>query len=172
VLLSVKANLFVLGIIMSFVCFSCSTAPNQSSSARFSRAVDFSHPDNIKFQWPLENPVFNEHFGWRKGRLHEGVDLKAVVGTPVYAAAEGKVVYAGARWKKSYGKMVIIEHIGGWSTLYAHLSKIHVRANQKVGQGFMIAHSGATGRVSGPHLHLELRKGADPVDPVLFFPYP
>jgi murein DD-endopeptidase MepM/ murein hydrolase activator NlpD len=123
----------------------------------------------VEFDWPVEKPFLTNYFGWRKKRMHDGVDLRAPVGTPVYAAAKGTVLYA-SRKIKGYGRMIILNHGEGWSTLYAHLSKIEVKVGDSIEQGERLGLSGKSGRVRGPHLHFELRSGADPVDPLLFFP--
>lgn len=101
--------------------------------------------------------------------MHEGVDLKASTGTSVFAAADGEVNYVG-RGVRNYGKMVVLKHAGSWSSIYAHLSSFKVKVGEQVSQGQLIAGSGRTGKVSGPHLHFEIRTNADPVDPVLFLP--
>lgn len=119
--------------------------------------------------WPVADPVMTAYFGWRGKRLHEGIDFRAPVGTRVYAAQTGRVIFAG-RKLRAYGNMIVLDHGGGWTTVYAHLSRIRVRTGQVVGQRQEIALSGRTGRVTGPHLHFELRLGADPVDPLLFLP--
>lgn len=102
----------------------------------------------------------------QKWRAHKGVDYAAPVGTPVKAAAEGKIVYSG--WQGGYGNVVIIEHAKQHSTVYGHLSKFG--ANAKVGanvsQGTVIGYVGQTGLASGPHLHYEIRIAGKFVDPV------
>ncbi len=99
-------------------------------------------------------------------RPHFGVDFRAKIGTPVYAAGSGRVISAG--WKGGYGKAVEILHEGGLRTLYAHLSKIDrkMRPGIYVRQGQMIARSGNTGLSSGPHLHFGLYKNNRPIDPL------
>jgi murein DD-endopeptidase MepM/ murein hydrolase activator NlpD len=123
----------------------------------------------VQLNWPLERPEITNYFGWRKKRMHDGVDLRAPVGTPIFSAAKGRVIYASSKMR-GYGKLIIVDHGEGWSTLYAHLSKIQVKVGQTVKALDQIGLSGKTGRTRGPHLHFELRRGADPVDPVLFFP--
>lgn len=98
-----------------------------------------------------------------KAKFHKGIDIACPVGTPVKASASGKVVYAGVMG--GYGKLVIIEHPGGYRSLYGHLSQIHVKSGQSVSQGKRIADSGATGRVTGPHLHYEISKKGKPMNP-------
>ena len=99
-------------------------------------------------------------------QFHKGVDIAAPMGTDVYCAAQGKVIFAGQ--KSGYGNCVIIEHGNGLATLYGHLSKILVDANQQVKIGDVIAKVGSTGRSTGPHLHYEVRKNNTPVNPKLF----
>jgi murein DD-endopeptidase MepM/ murein hydrolase activator NlpD len=112
-------------------------------------------------------------FGYREhpmlGRrlLHKGVDFRADTGTPVYAAAPGLVVRA-APWD-TYGNIVIIDHGLGVTTRYAHLAKMHVRQGDFVGAGARIGDVGATGRVTGPHLHFEVRYHGEAIDPRLAF---
>lgn len=118
-----------------------------------------------KWQWPLKHVSVTSHFGNRGGRFHEGIDLVAKVGTPVYAASGGKVLYSGTRIS-GYGKILIIKHSNtGLLSVYAHLSKAIVPKGQYVKKGQKIALSGATGKVSGPHLHFEVRKGVMAYDP-------
>jgi murein DD-endopeptidase MepM/ murein hydrolase activator NlpD len=119
--------------------------------------------------WPMNNPKVTEFFGWRKNRMHEGIDFRARTGDPVYAAGDGRVVFAGTGLR-GYGKMILIQHAGPWSTLYAHLSVIAVKQGQTISKGHYIGKAGSTGRSTGPHLHFELRYGADPVDPMIYLP--
>ena len=99
-------------------------------------------------------------------QFHKGVDIAAPMGTDVYCAAQGKVIFAGQ--KSGYGNCVIIEHGNGLATLYGHLSKILVDANQQVKIGDVIAKVGSTVRSTGPHLHYEVRKNNTPINPKLF----
>ena len=99
-------------------------------------------------------------------RHHNGVDLKAKYGDPVYAAAGGKVIFTGV--SGGYGNLVIIASANSYHTYYGHLSKIYAKQGQKVRRGILIGRVGATGRVTGPHLHFEIRKNGKPVDPLLY----
>ncbi|MNK50543.1 Murein DD-endopeptidase MepM [compost metagenome] len=97
---------------------------------------------------------------------HNGYDLAASMGTPIRASKAGKVAFAGR--KGGYGKSVILEHPGGWSTLYGHASRLAVEEGQEVNAGEVVAYVGSTGHSTGPHLHYELRYRGKPVDPGLF----
>lgn len=99
----------------------------------------------------------------RKRHFHCGIDLKARVGTAVYASMSGKVIYAGRYG--GYGKLVIIQHSNGFTTRYGHLSKTKVGVGQRIKQGQLIALSGNTGVSTGPHLHFEIRKNGKPHNP-------
>ena len=97
---------------------------------------------------------------------HKGIDIASPYGSDVFCAAKGKVVFAGQ--KGGYGNCVIVEHGNGLATLYGHLSKVIVKANQEVKVGELIAKSGNSGRSTGPHLHYEVRKNNTPINPKLF----
>lgn len=99
-------------------------------------------------------------------QFHKGIDIAADFGSDVFCAAKGKVIFAGA--KGGYGNCVIISHGNGLATLYGHLSEIHVKTNQEVKVGEIIAKSGNSGRSTGPHLHYEVHKNNTPVNPKLF----
>lgn len=101
-------------------------------------------------------------------RMHEGIDIPGDVGTLVYATGDGTVRFAG-RTQGGYGTVIEIAHGYGYSSLYAHLSKILVRPGQKVKRGDIIAKSGRSGLVSGPHLHYEVRHSGRKQNPVDFF---
>jgi murein DD-endopeptidase MepM/ murein hydrolase activator NlpD len=113
--------------------------------------------------WPLNGPV-TSGFGMRWGRLHAGVDISVGIGTPVHAAAAGRVALAG--WTGGYGNYTCIQHSGAMSTCYAHQSSIGVSVGSSVSQGQVIGSSGNTGNSTGPHLHFEVRINGSPVDPL------
>lgn len=96
---------------------------------------------------------------------HTGIDYAATQGTPVHATADGSVSFADVRG--GYGNMVEVQHPNGYATRYAHLSRIAVRPYQMVQQGDVIGYVGATGLATGPHLHYEVRRKGQPVDPVI-----
>lgn len=118
-----------------------------------------------EWQWPLENVEVTSDFGQRGRKSHQGVDLRASMGTPVYAASNGQVVYVGNRIR-GYGRMIVLQHAHNVFTVYAHHSKNLVKLGQKVKIGQMIAKSGKSGRASGPHLHFELREGTMSYNPI------
>jgi murein DD-endopeptidase MepM/ murein hydrolase activator NlpD len=105
--------------------------------------------------------------GETHNEFHSGVDISASMGTPVHAAADGVVEYA-ASTGDGYGKQVVIDHGNGLQTRYAHLSKFEVVPGQEIRRGEVLAYSGATGRVTSPHLHFEVRRGGIAVNP---YPY-
>lgn len=119
--------------------------------------------------WPLELPVLGDPFGPRGDRWHSGIDLVAPMGTPVYAARAGKVVYAD--WLDGgWGFLVVISHGNGECSWYAHLSRIDVRKGVWVAAGVRVGAVGATGDATGPHLHFEVRVRGASVDPVRLLP--
>ena len=137
-----------------------------SSAARevLTRDVALSSLD-----WPLDSVEVTSTFGRRGRSFHEGIDLKAKQGTPVYAAQAGKVLYSGSKIR-GYGRMVILRHNGAIATVYAHNSRLMVRKGEFVKKGQLIAMSGNTGHSSGPHLHFEVRRGYAAVDPLVEMP--
>ncbi len=97
---------------------------------------------------------------------HEGIDVAAPRGTPIMAAARGRVIYAG--WRSGYGQTVEIDHGYGYETLYGHADKVLVRVGQVVDRGNVIAQVGSTGLATSPHLHYEVRVAGRPVNPMNF----
>ncbi len=131
---------------------------------------DYAVPSNVSYEMPrlpfeFESPVSgytSSGFGYRlhplqnEVKFHYGTDFAVYSGTDVHAFADGVVALMG--WDDGYGNYVIIEHQNGWQTLYAHCSEVLVYSGQSVSRGDVIAKSGATGEVTGPHLHFEMRK--------------
>lgn len=120
---------------------------------------------------PLAMPVtqsfrYTSNFGPRWGRKHEGIDMAGPVGTPIQAPGDGVVIFAGR--SGSYGNLIKIQHELGVETRYAHLSRIRVKAGQRVSQGERIGDMGNTGRSTGSHLHYEVRMNGRAVDPMSF----
>src|SRR5205814_3501921 len=124
--------------------------------------------------WPvfgkLESGVGGRRnpFGGRGFEFHEGQDIDAQYGTPVQVAASGKVIIAGRQ--RGYGNVVYVDHGGGVTTRYGHLSQINVTLGQTVTRGQVIGLVGSTGRSTGPHLHYEVRINNQPVDPKQYLP--
>ncbi|SNT74335.1 Murein DD-endopeptidase MepM and murein hydrolase activator NlpD, contain LysM domain [Paracoccus seriniphilus] len=120
---------------------------------------------------PLAMPVksnfrYSSGFGRRWGRMHEGIDMAAPVGTPIYATGDGVVTFAGRQ--NGYGNLIKIQHELGVETRFGHLSRIRVKKGQRVSQGDLIGDMGNTGRSTGPHLHYEVRMKGRAVDPMTF----
>ncbi|MBR7147664.1 MAG: M23 family metallopeptidase [Firmicutes bacterium] len=113
--------------------------------------------------YPIKNYRISSKYGWRWGRMHNGVDFAASKGTKIYATDGGTVTFAG--YKGSFGYMVIINHGGNYESYYAHCSKLLVKKGDKVFQGQNIALVGNTGRSTGPHLHFEIRYLGNPKNP-------
>ncbi|WP_177176706.1 M23 family metallopeptidase [Faunimonas pinastri] len=128
--------------------------------------------DATPLAYPIANPVISSTFGYRRdpflGRLalHSGIDFAEPMGTAARVTAPGKVVFAG--WSNGYGQMVEVQHAGGLSTRYGHLSEIDVRAGQTLARGDVIGRVGETGRATGPHLHYETRRNGEAVDPAFY----
>ena len=121
---------------------------------------------------PIEDGWFSSNFGWRidpfsgQKSFHEGIDFPSEVGTPVEAAASGKVIFADVH--PAYGKMIEIDHGNGMVSRYAHCSTLLVKEGALVVRGERIARVGTTGRSTGPHLHFEVRLNGVPQNPARF----
>jgi murein DD-endopeptidase MepM/ murein hydrolase activator NlpD len=122
-------------------------------------------PSAAGFVWPVSGPVVSG-YGMRWGRMHEGIDIAAGLGTPIRAAAAGTVIHAG--WLGGYGNLVVLDHGDGLATAYAHASAILVGVGQSVAQGQTLSLVGSTGNSTGPHLHFEVRVNGSAVDPLLY----
>ncbi len=130
-------------------------------------------PSALGFQWPIQARVTSEygyriHPIYRSRRLHAGMDLGAGRGTPIAAASDGVVIFAGTQG--GYGRTVIVDHGGGVTTLYAHMSEIGSSNGQTVGRGDIVGLVGATGTATGNHLHFEVRVNGGPVNPRNYLP--
>ncbi len=122
-----------------------------------------STPSAAGLVWPVSGPITSP-FGWRWGRMHQGIDIGASTGTPIHAAAAGTVIYCG--WEEGYGNFVVLDHGGNLATAYGHQSAIAVTCGESVAQGQVIGYVGCTGHCTGPHLHFEVRIDGNPVDPM------
>jgi len=118
--------------------------------------------------WPVHGVVTSK-FGRRGSRMHDGIDIGAKEGSPVYAAASGTIVYSDSRLS-GYGNLIIIRHSKNLFTAYGHNQRNLVRKGTRVKAGAVIAKVGHTGRATGPHLHFEVRQGSTPVNPIAYLP--
>lgn len=127
--------------------------------------------ESLPNNWP-NNGRLTSPFGIRTAptrgasSFHKGVDIANSYGTSVLAAGKGKVIFAG--WKSGYGRMVIISHGHGFSTVYAHNASITVDKNETVNKGQVIAKLGSSGISTGPHVHFEIHVNGSPVDPLKY----
>jgi murein DD-endopeptidase MepM/ murein hydrolase activator NlpD len=115
-------------------------------------------------RWPLDAGIVSSDYGERWGKMHKGLDIAADVGEPVYAIADGEVIYAGDGLR-GYGNVVILRHDRKTSSLYAHNSELKVKVGDQVKQGTVISLLGSTGHSTGPHVHFEIREGDVAVNP-------
>ena len=129
--------------------------------------------EKAPFALPVHSSYrFTSGFGYRRDpktggrRMHAGVDFAGPVGTPLFATGDGVVTHAG--WLSGYGRLVKIQHEFGIETRYAHMSRIRVKVGQRVSRGDRIGDMGASGRVTGPHLHYEVRVGGQAVNPMIY----
>lgn len=144
------------------------TKKSHSSRTAKKKSPPTVRPRKGFLAWPAKGTL-TSGFGMRDGRKHEGIDIAAAKGTPIYSAAKGNVVFSG--WGPTgYGKMIIIKHKHHLTTLYAHNSKLLVRKGSRVKQGQKIALMGSTGRSTGPHLHFEVRNDTHPKNPIKYLP--
>ncbi|MDQ3757645.1 MAG: peptidoglycan DD-metalloendopeptidase family protein [Actinomycetota bacterium] len=143
----------------------------QRQAARASRsAVDPGTDGRVSgagLIWPVRGPV-TSGFGYRWGRMHQGIDIGAGTGTPIRAAKGGEVIFAGSMG--GYGNCIIVDHGGGFTTLYAHQSRLGASDGQSVSQGQVIGFVGSTGHSTGPHLHFETRVGGAARNPRNYLP--
>lgn len=138
--------------LLIFLLFSgCATTPPLSSGP--------------EFIWPVRSGKLSQHFK-PGGKRHDGIDISGPRGTGIFAAASGRVIYAGRDFS-GYGNLIIIEHGSDqWATFYAHLDAFRVRQGQTVSKGQLIGLMGRTGRATGVHLHFEVRYNLRPTDPM------
>ncbi len=140
---------------------------SQQRAAGIAGGADHSGAAGM-FSWPVTGTITSP-FGWRSNpfggapEFHQGLDIAAPTGTTVTAAAGGTVIMA--QWYGGYGNYILIDHGGGYSTGYGHLSAIYVTSGQSVQRAQAIGAVGSTGQSTGPHLHFEVRIAGKPVDP-------
>jgi murein DD-endopeptidase MepM/ murein hydrolase activator NlpD len=119
------------------------------------------------FRWPVRGKVITSYGAKTNGKANDGINLAVPEGTPVKAAEDGVVAYAGNELK-GYGNLVLVRHSNGYVTAYAHASELLVKRGDSIKRGQVIAKSGQSGEVASPQLHFEIRKGSSPVDPLQF----
>jgi len=156
---------------------SLATAESPHSARLASPAAPEAQPNAVKtaepagslpsFRWPVRGRIIAGFGPKPNGLQNDGINLAVPEGTPVKAAEDGVVAYAGNELK-GYGNLVLVRHSNGFVTAYAHASEILVKRGDAVKRGQVIAKSGQTGNVTSPQLHFEIRKGSTPVDPAQF----
>ncbi|MDR1875284.1 MAG: LysM peptidoglycan-binding domain-containing M23 family metallopeptidase [Synergistaceae bacterium] len=145
--------------------------PGAGGTSRKSVASSTQQKVTRAYRWPVMGKI-NSPFGWRRHPItkrrdfHTGLDIKAGRGTVIRSAREGRAAYVG--WMGGYGKVVVVDHGNGQSTLYAHCSALLVQQGTKISAGQNIARVGSTGRTTGPHLHFEVRNGNSPENPLKY----
>ncbi|MFT3706319.1 MAG: M23 family metallopeptidase [Archangium sp.] len=132
--------------------------------------------DPHRFRWPLSEITVSSPYGSRvhpiagSPQFHAGIDLEAPISTPVFATESGVVTFA--EWNGGHGQQVELKHDARWSTRYSHLDVVLVKSGAVVKRGQRIGLVGETGLTTGPHLHFELRRDGDPLDPEAFLAMP
>ncbi|MEC8206313.1 MAG: peptidoglycan DD-metalloendopeptidase family protein, partial [Pseudomonadota bacterium] len=136
-------------------------------------AISQVYAGQDKWQYPVANIDISSHYGhvtsFRKNRPHRGIDLVDAKGTSIVAAKTGKVIIADNKtMAAAFGNTIVIQHSNGWQSLYAHLDEISVTQGQWVKSGELIGKMGDSGKVTGTHLHFELAKDGQTVDPLIY----
>lgn len=132
--------------------------------------------DPKRFRWPVSPLIISSPYGARihpiagEARFHAGIDLEAPVSQPVRAAEAGTVVFSA--WNGAHGKQIEVQHDAHWATRYSHLEVLSVRPGTVVKKGQLIGLCGQTGLTTGPHVHFELRRDGDALDPEVFLALP
>jgi len=148
-----------------------------SAGMQLAHATGLSLTKTPEFTHMVLQGRFTSAFGVRNRlpdlpQAHGGVDVAAPVGTPINAPAAGQVAYVGNGYQgnPAWGHVIVLDHGGGWTTIYAHLGAMNVSVGERVRPGQPIAEIGLTGRTTGPHVHIELRQNGERVDPALYLP--
>lgn len=139
----------------------------QQLAANVPESIPSSSVGASGFAWPI-NGAITSGFGPRWGGTHSGIDIDCVTGDAIRASRSGSVV--SATYDGGYGYHVVIDHGGGFASLYAHASKLYVSGGQSVSQGDTIAACGSTGQSTGDHLHFEIRVNGSPQNPLGYLP--
>ncbi len=142
--------------------------PAETAAERAARAnqprLAVNGPAVKDFIWPVEGKIISDYGAGASGLRNDGVNIEAARGAPIGAAAAGEVIYVDEE-VEGLGLLVLVAHPGGWITAYAHAQEALVKTGQMVAQGEALARVGASGKVTTPQLHFQLRKDGDPVDP-------
>lgn len=157
---------------LQFAPFPEEIIPAEEVSEIDSSPLGFITPLQFKesFDWPVDQARLTRGFlPNARPRPHLGLDLADRKGTPVLAANDGYVIYAGSGFR-GYGRFIIIEHEGEWASFYGHLDKILIKQGTFIHKGDLIGQMGRTGRATGTHLHFELRHDRKAIDPIAFLP--
>ncbi len=120
---------------------------------------------SLSFRWPAKGRIIAGFGPKTNGQTNDGINIALPEGTPIKAAEDGVVAYAGNELK-GYGNLVLVRHADGYVTAYAHAKELLVKRGDPIKRGQMIARSGQTGNVDAPQLHFEIRKGPAPIDPM------
>ncbi len=146
-------------------------SPAPATASAFGLPDPWSVPRaDRQFQWPVVAGVVSSPFGMRHGAMHDGVDISAPIGTPVYAADDGSAIFVGQI--HGYGNAIIVQHSGGYVTIYGHNHRNLVSEGARVARGQQIAEIGTSGRTSGPNLHFEVRYNNQAQNPLAYLPEP
>jgi murein DD-endopeptidase MepM/ murein hydrolase activator NlpD len=124
---------------------------------------------NARFAWPLDGRLLQRFGPAGSGRVNDGIKIATTLGTAVRAAGDGTIAYAGTE-VPLLGGLVLVDHGGGWMSVYGHLDRVAVRLGDRVARGAVIATAGQSGQVQQPQLHFELRQNQRPVDPLRQLP--
>ena len=144
---------------------------------QYAKQNKYKGPSNGKFRWPVNWPNITSPYGWRvhpvynTKKFHSGIDIGGSYGSPIMAAGAGVVIFVTTPVQghntggSGYGNYCIIDHGGGYTTLYGHCRSVYVKKGQHVKAGQRIAEMGSTGTSTGSHLHFEVRVNGSPVNP-------
>lgn len=140
----------------------------RASASRSSGPEPYIPADKRPFSWPMRDGYVSSLFGPRGDSHHDGIDIAAEKGTPVYAAADGVVLFSGQL--RGYGRVLIVRHDRGFATVYAHNQQHLVEEGRRVRRGQKIATVGDSGRTTAPNLHFEVRRENVARDPLAYLP--
>ncbi len=153
--------------LLAAACSHGDAVPPAPAPAAPAAATDSPLPER-ELRWPVQGRILSRFGHRRSTHAHQGLDIGVPRGTPVRAAAAGRVVFSGRM--KGYGNVVILDHGRGIETVYAHNRANRVRRGERVERGEIIADSGASGNATAPHLHFEVREAQRPRDPLGYLP--